>query len=223
MIAPEKQHNASRGDDTNYNLYSCGHTHLITALPLPSTGNHVSNIFSAGLDSQIFWELFCSPAVVARIVLRFWGIRGRGGLFWERSSSAHLPHVPEDQWEILKMKWHSLSWYCKRKFPVPYLKCLWQDPHLCVCLCVSTLYFVGAPWCFLALSHHLGPPLSRSDSTHQLPAIRDYPICIRAEPRCKLAYMQGRWWVSIELSILTAYVHPLFLTICYMKEKPMHI
>lgn len=70
-IAPEKQHHTSRGDDTNQNSYSCGRIHLIIALPLPSAGNHTANVFSAGLDRQIFGELFCSPGVVACTVLRF--------------------------------------------------------------------------------------------------------------------------------------------------------
>jgi len=60
MTAPEKQHSASRGDYTNYHLSSGRRTHLIIALPLPSTGNHTYNIFSAGLDSKVFWELRAS-------------------------------------------------------------------------------------------------------------------------------------------------------------------
>lgn len=180
MTAPEKQCNASHGDDTNYNLYSCGHTHPIAALPLPSTGKHISNTFSAGWTAKYFGNFFCSPAVVACIVLRLWDTRGRGGPFWESSSSAHLPHVPEDQGEILKIKRHLLSWQRSRKFPTPYFNCLQQDPCFRLCLWISTLNFVGAPRCFLALSHHPRPPLSRSGcrytrghSTHQLPVTRD--------------------------------------------------
>lgn len=71
MTAPVKQHNASSDDDTKGNLCSCRYSHRIITLPLASTGNHISNIFSAGLDSQIFGELFPLPSVVACIVLRF--------------------------------------------------------------------------------------------------------------------------------------------------------
>lgn len=115
MTAPVKQHNTSSDDDTKGNLCSCRYSHRIITLPLASTGNHISNIFSAGLDSQIFGELFPLPSVDACIVLRFWDTRGRGGQLWERNRSAHLSRVPEDQWEIAKVKWHLLSWYSKQQ------------------------------------------------------------------------------------------------------------
>lgn len=133
MTVPAKQHNARQGDDTNYNFYLGGCTHMTISLPLPGTRNYISNNFSSELDRQIFWERFCSLAVVAYIVLRFWGTRGRGWLFWERSNWAHLPHVPGDQWKILVIKCHLLSWCCNRKFPIRCLNCLQEDLHLCLC------------------------------------------------------------------------------------------
>lgn len=71
VTLPAKQQNARWGDDTNCNFHSGGHTHMTILLPLPGTRNYISNNFSAGLDRQIFWEFFCSLAVVAYTVLRF--------------------------------------------------------------------------------------------------------------------------------------------------------
>lgn len=139
MTVSAKQHNARRSDDTNDNFHSGGCTHMTISLPLPRTRNYISNNFSARLDRQIFWELFCSLAVVAYIILRFWDTQGRNWLFWERSSSAHLPHMPGDQWKILVIKCHLLSWCYNRKFPVLCLNCLQKDLYLCLCY-ISLLF-----------------------------------------------------------------------------------
>lgn len=225
MTVPAQQHNARRGDDTNYNFRSGRYTHKTILLPLPGTRNYTSSNFCAGLDRQVFWGLFYSLAVVAYIVLRFWDIQGRGWLFWERSSSAHLPHVPQDQWKILVLKRHLLSWYCNRKFPIPCLNCLQQDLYLC--LCYTSLLFgnsvvlcgPSSPMSWGHLCH--GQAVDAHTSTAQ--SSWDCPICTRAQPRCKRAHLQGSWWVSMELSILATYMYPLSLTICCRRGKPMHI
>lgn len=167
---------------------------MTISLPLPGTRNYISNNSSARLDRQIFWELFCSLAVVAYTVLRFWGIQGRGWLFWERSSWAHLPHGPEAQWKILVTKCNLLSWYCNRKFTIPCLNCLQQDLYLCFCY-TSLLFGSSLVFCGSLPSAGATSVMARLwIDTSPAQSSSDCPVCTRAEPRCKQAYLQGSWW-----------------------------
>lgn len=187
----------------------------------------VPTFLMLGWIGTYFGNFLCSPAVVPCVVLRFWDMKGKAGVFWESSSSTHLLTCQkamgntEDKIAFTRL-------ILQQNVPNPFLQ---SSPVRSVAVSLlKHLYFVGAPCCFLALFHHLGPTVSQPHcrymhhyGTHQLPVPRDYATRIRAEPRWKLACMQGRWWVSIQRSTLARYVHPLSLTICYLKAKPMHI
>lgn len=209
MTAPVKQRNASSDDDTKGNLCSCRCSHWIITLPLASTENHISNIFSAGLNSQIFVELFSLPAVVTCIVLRFWDTRGREGR------------------AALGKKQVSTLATCARRsvgnsegkmaFTKLILKTTASSPSLGYTASSKTPNSKGQP-----CQGQTGGTRISFQLTAWFHQKKNHPVCTTAEPRCEAAYMQSRW-ASAQLSVLTAYMHPLSLTICYMKENPMHI